>query len=287
MNLAIQVLGYGGIVPITIAVAAMYLCGRWLPPAASDRYAAAVACGIAFFVGYALLPSWAELWPTRHWQWLPYLAGAAMIIGPAALAKGVFAPERVLLLLMLALIAAWLLVPKWSRIEAQYVQNVVGVTAGFVLLSTLLDPLPKRMPPAFFVGILAVVTVCLSLALASSLSLKYGQVASIAAASLAGCSVGHVFLKNEIAARGLVPVFTLVVGGCAFVGFIGHDPPETLMLLLPLAPLALWATMWGPVSRLRGFAALTVKAAFVILPLTVAMSFLMLAERAGGDIYGS
>lgn len=277
MNLAIQVLGYGGIIPVGISIGTMYLCRRFLPPTASKRYAAAVACGIAFFVGYALLPSWAALRPTRHWQWLPYLGFVAMIVGPVRLARGVFAPQRLLIQLMLALVAAWLLVPTWSRVESQYVYYVAGMTAGLVLLSVLLDPLPRRMPPAFFVGLLAVVTACVAITLATSLSLKYGQTAGIAAASLAGCCIGLLFFKDETAARGLVPVFTLVVGGCAFIGFIGHDPPKTGILVLPLAPILLWATVWGPLSRLRGFAGLTVQAAAVVVPLVIVTSFLILA----------
>ena len=145
MNLAIEILGYGGIVPATISIAVLFFARRFKTSSVCNRYAAAVAFALAFFVGCALLPSWSPFWPQRHWQWLPYLAAIAMVVGPVGLASGVCPRERWLLHLLLAIIAAWLLVPAWASLQPHRVAYVATLPVGLFLLSVLLDPLPARM----------------------------------------------------------------------------------------------------------------------------------------------
>ncbi len=89
MNLAIEIL-----VPIITSIVIVFLSRRFLPDRVSNRYAAAIAFAAAFFIGYVLLPSWAEPPPNRHWHWLPYLVAGAMVIGPLGLASGILAAER-------------------------------------------------------------------------------------------------------------------------------------------------------------------------------------------------
>ena len=106
MRLMIEIVVYGGIIPTVVPLATASLLLGVLPESASRRYAAAVAFGAAFVVGYMLLPSWAEFVPTRHWHWLPYLGAAAMILALIRLAQGLSTPERWLLHLLLSAVAA-------------------------------------------------------------------------------------------------------------------------------------------------------------------------------------
>src|SRR5437762_9081112 len=117
MNTSIELFGYGIAVPAAVAIAVMRLALRLPAEDVARRYAAALAFCLAFFVAYALLPPWAAMVPTRHWHWLPYLALAAMVIGPVGLAGGVRAFERWLLHLLLAVVAAWFLVPTWASLQ--------------------------------------------------------------------------------------------------------------------------------------------------------------------------
>jgi hypothetical protein len=281
MNFVIEVLVYGGIVPAAIAVAIVCLSRRFLPESVSNRYAAAIAFAVAFFVGYALLPSWADLLPKRHWQWLPYLGAVAVVLGPVGLATGVRAPERWLLFLLLAIATAWALVPTWPGLKPPRSVYVPCLAGYLLLLTTLLEPLPARLIGKLFVALLTVVSGSVAIALAAFVSLKFGQVAGIAAAATAGCWVASLFHNHDSTTRGLVPAFTIVVGGLAFVGFIEPQQPLKAMLLVPAAPLALWASVWGPLARLRGIAAGAAQTAIVLVPLAIALIWLLFGEGAG------
>ncbi len=278
MNSAIEIVGYGGVVPAAVSTAVMVLAARFLPARVSRRYAAAVALVIGFFVGYVLLPSWAELVPKRHWHWLPYLGLGAMIIGPIGLARGVFAVERWLLLLALAIVAAWLLVPTWASLQPPR-SVYVPILAGYLLLlSVLLEPLPARVPGRLLLALLSIVALSVAVAIAALVSLNYARVAAIAAAAIVGCCVASFFYFHESMTRGLIPAYAILVGGVAFVATIEPSRPLVGLLLAPAAPLALWSCAWGPLARLRGVKAAVVQSAVVLVPLACALLVAVLLQ---------
>jgi hypothetical protein len=270
MSTAIEILGYGGAVPAGVALVIAVLCRRLLPPTASERYAAAAAVASTFFIAYALLP-WTELQPKRHWQWLPYLGAAAMIAGPLALASGVSRVERWLVHLMLALTAAWLLVPAWSTLEPPRPAYIAMLTGYLLLLMTALDALPPRLLGPLFLVHLTIAAAATALALAVSVSVKFGQLAGIATAAMAGCAVSAFFSRPHSAAQGSIPVFAILLGGSAFVGCIELQPPLAGILLAPAAPLALWICARGPLTRFEGVRGAAVQIAAVLIPLTIAL----------------
>jgi hypothetical protein len=145
------------IVTVAIAAPAVMLGFRFLPSNLSTRYSSAVALTAAFIVGYVLLPPWAELIPNRHWHWLPYLAAAAMVLGPLCLAEGVAPIERWLAYAVLSLVSAYLLVPTWSSLEAHRVAYIVALSFYLFLLMVLVQLLTGRVSGKLLVAVLSLV----------------------------------------------------------------------------------------------------------------------------------
>lgn len=267
----IEIAGYGGVVPAAVSVAVCLLCRRCLPSQGASRYSSAAAFAAAFFVGYALLPDWAPLRPERHWHWLPYLGLAAMIVGPIAAAPGVRIWQRWMLFALLSTAAAWLLVPTWSGLQPARPIWIAILASGLWVLTAALDALPQRLQGRLFLSHCLLAAMTVAIALAAGISLKYGQVAGIAAAALAGCFVCGVFDHQPLATRGLIPAFVVLVGGIAFVGCIEPQPPRYGALVMPAAPLLLWSFAFGPQARLSGKTAAIAQTVAVLIPLTIAL----------------
>jgi len=281
MNTAIEIVGYGGLVPGVIAIA-VYRLALWLPAGAGPRFSAALAFASAFFVGYVLMPDWAELAPTRHWHWLPYLAGMAAILGAVGLADGVSIVDRWLLQGLLAIVGGWLLVPDWASLQPSRAVYVPLLSVYFVVLCAALDGLPERLPGRLFPVLLGVVSVASTISIAFFVSVKLGQVAGIATAGLLGCGVANLTRPTSVASRGVIPGYVVIVGGLAFVAGIEPEPPLLALLLIPAAPLALWSCAWGPLSRTRGYAGAASQFAAVLLPAAVGFVAVFLTQ-GGAD----
>ena len=278
MDTAIEILGYGGILPAGISIAVAYLCWKFLPSTVRDQYAAAFGCAAAFFVGYVLLPAWAELVPKRHWQWLPYLFIGAAILGPIGATRSSIFPIRLLVSLALSLLGAWLLVPTWPRLEGIRPYWVAGLAAYLLILTTALDKLAVRLPAGrLFPTLLAVVLGSIAATVAYAVSAKYGQVAGIAAAGLFGCSLASLWFDPVRFTQGLLPIFGLAAGGLAFAGFIEPDPPLYPLLILPAAPLILWLFTRPALSRLQGKSAATGQIVAVLLTVGALITWVVFA----------
>jgi hypothetical protein len=269
MNVAIEIVGKGILVPATISVATLFLLRRLLSSETSQRYAAAVAFAAAFCAGYVLLPDWAALVPKRHWHWTIYLAPGAALIGSVSLAGGIRPAERWLLWLLAAFVSAWLLVPNWANLHPPR-PVCIGLLTGYLfLLAAALEPLARRVGPATLLAPLTYTSACVALLIAASISVTYGQTAVIAAAAMAGCWIAAC-LSRTASARGLGLVYSVVVGGWAFIGCIEPRKPAVGLLLAAAAPLGLWCCVWGPLSRLRGRGASAVQTAVVLAVLAAA-----------------
>ncbi|MEX0702073.1 MAG: hypothetical protein WD069_08250 [Planctomycetales bacterium] len=270
-ELAFEILVYGALVPAAVAIGALWIARRVLPPTSSSRHAAALAFAGGFCAGYALLPEWAPWSPSRHWHWLPYLAAAAAVTGPIAVAAGVSRPERWLLCLLSAIVAAWLLVPTWASLQPPRTTWVPLLAGYLFLLAALLDDLPDRVPGPMLRGVLFVVAATAAAVIADRVSISQARVAGLAAGALGGIAVGSGRRGNGVQLRGLAPAFAIVVGGGAFAGCI--DPPKPLygLLLAPAVPLALWVCAVGPLRRL-GAKAAVVQAIAVAIALAGALA---------------
>jgi hypothetical protein len=246
---------------------------RGLPAEAAARYSSAAALAAAFFVGYALLPDWASLRPERHWHWLPYLCLAAMVAGPVAIAPGVMIWERWLLFVLISIAAAWLLVPSWSGLQPPRPAWIAILAGGMWSLAAALDALPERLRGPWFLLYLMLTAMAVAIGLAAGISLKYGQIAGIAAAALGGLLLAR---QPPLATRGLILCFMVLVGSIAFVGCIEPQQPRFALILMPLAPLALWLFAFGPLAKLPGKTAGVTQTFAVLVPLIGALAIVLL-----------
>jgi len=278
MILTQEIVNYG--VPLGVAIVTALGCWRCLPESVARRYAAAAAVAAAFFVGYAMLPSWAELAPKRHWQWLPYLGVAAMILGPIGLADGVSKIERFMLYLLLAITAAWLLVPTWASLQPPRSTYVPLLSGYLFMLMVLLQPLPGRVSGKLFCILLSLVALATALTIAAFISLRYGRVSAVAGTAVVGCCVAAFFQKDQLTIRGVMPIYAVLIGGLAFVGFVEPEMPLFGVLVMPAAPLALWVVGWLPFvkSNERLLMVVQTTAVLVVLVIGVSASYLVHAQ---------
>lgn len=271
----------GLVAPAAIAWAAVWLLRRTLPAKTDDRGLLASAAAAAVFIGYVLLPDWAALKPERHWQWLPYVGVAAAAVSALApTSRGLWA-LRWALLAAAALIAAWKLVPDWASLYPPRPISIVLVAAGMVALAAALEALPDRLCRPTLVALLAATAGGVMVALAVSVSLKFGQLAGLTASAIVGCAIAC--LRREAGpavVRGLAPVAALLLVGVAYAGCIEPDPPVIPLLFIPAAPLALWLCAAGPLSRLQGRPSIAAQVAVVAVPLLVAVIIACLSPPA-------
>ena len=81
---------------------------------------------------------------------------------------------------------------------------------------------------------------------------------------------------NENNLRGLIPVYCVLIGGCAFVGFVEPEPPQIGILVIPAAPLALWACVIGPLAKTSGWRAVAIQATMVLTPIIVGIVWVVM-----------
>lgn len=270
------------IAPLAAAAAMTWLAGRLLPQKIDERYAAALGIAAAIALGYVLVPDWPDLAPSRHWHWLPYLGLATALIGPATQASGVHPLERWLLWVLAAIVAAWLIVPMWSTLTPAREISIAILTAYLALLAIGLDSLPQNVATPRLLLSLAMTLVGLSLALAASVSLKYGLIAGLVAAALGGAWLATLLQTEKFAriARGAILSFAFVAGGVAYVGAIDHDSPRYTFLLVPLAPLMLWCFASGPLSRVQNFRRAAAEIGLVLAMAAIVIAWLLLTPAA-------
>jgi hypothetical protein len=249
MNLAIELLVIGLVVPAAIAGLLTWILPRIISGQWATNYAATAAVVIAFVISYALLPEWAALKPERHWQWLPLLAIAAHIVGSAGMQSGQSMWLRAALLAVLAAGAAYLLVPTWPDLQPPRFASILLVAIYLASLMRMLDWLSPSLSATWLLAVLTLTAAILAVILAIDV-VRFGQLAGIGAAALAGCWIAVVFTaKTKSFDRpGLSPVFAVLVGGMAYVGCIEPAQPAWWLLLLPalVLPLGLAAAKLRP-----------------------------------------
>jgi hypothetical protein len=274
-----------------VSAAAGWLLGAVLPRELAPRYRLGVALAIGFIVGNWLLPDSPQFVPTRHWHWLPYLAAGAAAIGGLTLGGGVTWPERIVAYALLALVAAWLLVPTWEELQPPRPYLIGLLAAYFAVLAALLAMLPARLQGATVAAPLTASATGVALLVTAEVSMLYGQLVAVAVAALAGCTVATLRTRSvsehtlapsasegsplpplATSLRGLAPVYAVLVGGLAFVGAIEPTPPLWHIMLAPAAPLALWLFAAGPLGRLPGKWATAAQIAAVLVPLALALA---------------
>ena len=250
-------------IPLAAAAGSAWACRRFAPRELAARYWLAIGLAVGFLASYCLLPDHGPLVPDKHWHWLPHLAAVATL-GAMAQAAGVSLIERLTALAVLALVAAWQLVPLWPDLAPPRSSAVPLLAGYFWVLMSLLVALPDRLLGRWFVGLLVAAAAVVAVIVAASVSFKYGQLAAAASASAAGCCAATwIDSARRPAAtaapdlpagiRGMLPGYVILVAGSAFLGAIDPSPPQPAILLAPAIPLVMWifAAPWFRTSASR------------------------------------
>jgi hypothetical protein len=269
---------YGGAVPVIVAVTTLFVFRYLLPLAYSVRASASMATLSGFLVGYGLLKlaPWA---PEAHWHWLPYLLIASAIVGPVACAVGVNHVERLLLYLLVAVVAAWFLVPTWEDLDPSRTIHCVVFVAYVVVLASLLEPLAIRLlGPLLPIVFWATMTTA-AVVLALSGSLRFAQIALAGAGSLFGVLLVACFRRETNHVTGLALLFSVMAVGLMLVGRVNSfsEVPLASYLLVPAAPLSLWLGVTGPLTQMTRGKRMVVS---LILPFALLGGALLLAAMA-------
>src|SRR5262249_49485167 len=73
-------------------------------------------------------------------------------------------------------------------------------------------------------------------------SARLAQLAAMSAGAFTAAAISNAwFLKaSDRAHRSLIAVFAILIGGIAWLAFVEPDPPQPMLLIIPLLPLLLW-----------------------------------------------
>jgi hypothetical protein len=243
MSLAIELIVVGLLLPATIAAFIVWGALRFDTARRAERYA--LPCGVAagFIAAYVVVFKWAALSPDRHWQWLPYLAAAAALVGPARASPSRLGWLRWTVFLVLAASTAFFLVPKWETLRPARPASIAILALYLALLMAGVDRLPKRLSTAWLLATLALTGLALAGVLADG-SVRYGQVAGMGAAAFAGSwlvvAVGR--RSSAFECRSIAPLYSVLIGGMAYVGCVEPEEPLWWLLLIPAVPLVVGLT---------------------------------------------
>ena len=277
---------YGGVLPAFSAAIFYLLLARLLPDDLRHRYPAAVATFAGFLLGYTLI-SLAPWQPTAHWHWLPYAFLAAAVVGPIASAESIRSFERLLTYSIVAIVVSWQLVPNWEDLSPSRITYLLGTSITITLLAATLEPLSKRIAPLLLLLTLWVTMSAAAVVLALSGSLRFAQITLASAAALFGCAVAAGILRKEHSANGIALLFSVMAVGSLLVGQVNSfsEVPFAAYAVLPLAPLMLWLSTFGPLSKLTGKKRCCVHAFLPLLVIAAAVSMAVLADLNSSDGY--
>lgn len=275
MSFLLEIVGYGGITPLIVSGTVVFLIRRCCADDVAVRYAVPLGLLAGFTAAYGLLP-WAPLRPEAHWHFLPYVAAAAVLIGPVALAGGVLRRERWALHFAIGLLTALLLIPDWEEIAPMRTRYLAAVAVGVPFLSVSIESLAARIQGALPAAVLVVAFITGAFVLEESGSLKFAQLGGAVAAAMAGCIIAITrFGRSGPQFRSVaLPVSTLLVG-LIFSGYVNSFSgiPASAYALVVVSPLAVAICLLPAASKLSagrkwtvGFTAvLAVLAAAVLL----------------------
>ncbi|MCA9130505.1 MAG: hypothetical protein KDB22_25630, partial [Planctomycetales bacterium] len=204
-----------------------------------------------------LLFNWLPWWPELHWQWLPILvlfAGTTGLVPALSQqfpqfrvkpGESVFKPlglVRLVSILVIAGLTAYLLVPDWQRLDNVRVWYVVGLASVIFIVSCLSSYGVQRSEPALPALLLFSTGLAVGILLFLSGSLKFAQLAGLPTA--AGAAWWLLAGRSRLTSDSLAvaaPAFIAVITGLLFCGYINSfsSLPVACYAIVVLAPASL------------------------------------------------
>lgn len=225
--------------------------------------------GLAYLSGHLVITGWVPFPPTDTTNWLPFFALATGILGAFCGVLAIKAWARVLIFSLVSTGALRLLLkPKflyvWSLAEGWI--WVACLAGAMVLLAIILDALVRRTATAIEIpAFLLIICAGTFGALMLSGSMLLGQFAAVLGAAVFGSLV---FIARKVAlGRGIVPVFSLMVGALVVSGYFFAELPAASAVLLAFAPILALIPVGMPSKLLTS----GTRAALVSVPIVVAV----------------
>jgi len=274
---------YGGAIPAIVAIVVWFVIRRLLPGQFGENYPASISVLVGFLTGYGLL-SLAPWTPTAHWHWLPYTMLGAAVIGPLCSFRGLHKILSLLLALLITVLAGWLLVPTWDDLVPSRITYIIIFVAYVAVLASLLEPLSKRVSGRLFGVVLWGTMTGAAIVLAASGSLRFSQIALAGAGALFGCVVVAFLNKDSNPLQGVALLFSTLVVGSLMIGRVNSFSEVSLVsyMLVPLAPLFLWFSILGPLSRLTGNKRIIVHLGMPFVVVAGSVLLAVIADLSGG-----
>jgi hypothetical protein len=228
-----------------------------------------LAIAFAYLSGHLVITGWLPFPPADTTNWLPYFALAAAVFGTSCGVLATKAWARVFIFALISAGALGLLLKPKFQYGCSLSEGCIWVAClagALVLLAIILDALARRSAttvevPAFLLIICAGTFGALML----SGSMLLGQFAAVLGAAVFGSLV---FIARKVAfGRGIVPVFSLLVGALVVSGYFFAELPATSAVLLAFAPILALIPVGMP-SKLLVFG---IRAAFVSVPVALAL----------------
>lgn len=267
MSLLAQILP-SAIVAIMVAAGLCGLALFW----GKDRARGALgpfAIGLAYLTGHFVITGWVTFPPADTTNWLPYFALTGAVLGASCALVATKTWARALIFALISAGALRLLLkPKfqygWSLGEGCL--WVGCFVCAFVLLAVILDALGRRTGTATEMPAFLLISCAGTFgALMLSGSILLGQFAAVLGAAVFGSLV---FTAGKVAlGRGIVPVFSLLLGALLVSGYFFADLSLTCAMLLAFAP----ALALIPIGRPGKLLAFGIRSALVSAPVLVAL----------------
>ena len=228
-----------------------------------------LAIGLAYFSGHLVITGWVSFPPADTTNWLPYFALAAAVLGASFGVRPTRAWARVLIFALVSAGALRLLLkPKfqygWPLGEGWLWVACLVCALGF--LAVILDALARRVATAAEIpAILLIVSAGAFGGLMLSGSMLLGQFAAVLAGAVFGSLVFTIRRVNL--GRGIVPVFSLLLGALLVSGYFFAELPASSAALIAFAP----ALALIPIRMPSKLVAFGIRAGLVSVPVIVAL----------------
>ncbi len=198
------------------------------------------AIGLAYVAGHLVITGWVSFPPADTTNWLPYFALVGAVLSAGCALAATKAWMRVLIFALISTGALRLLLkPKfqygWSLGEGWL--WVGCLTCAFVLLVMILNALGRRPATAIELPAFLLITCAGTFgALMLSGSMLLGQFAAVLGAAVFGSLIYTV--RRVPLGRGIVPVFSLLMGTLLVSAYFFAELPAISAVLLIFAPAA-------------------------------------------------
>ncbi len=263
--------------PIVVSAVVCFSLNRFVPHRFLASLVPTTALVTGFESGYWSL-SLGPLAPTAHWHWLPFLMLVPVVLA-AVSGEGKNLAQNLCLYVPAVIGAAWFLVPDWKTLEPSRMAHMVTWSIAVLTLAMCLQPMYERISIGVLNTTLTLIMATASVIVLLSGNLRFAQIAIAGVGSMVGITLAAM-RSNRIGGNGGFAFgYLLLLCGTLLIGQVNSfsNVPLISYVMVAIAPLGLWLTEFGPVSKWTGAKR---KLAQLGMPLVICLAAVTLAALA-------